>query len=55
MNQANGKKVHIRVYRKPVIRAQVIYKAVGYKMMSYYREKFVFPENGNYNYYNADY
>ena len=45
MNQANGKKVHIRLCSKPVLGAQEIYKAMGYKMRPYHRKKFVFLEN----------
>lgn len=44
MDRSDGKKVHIRLCSKPSQLAQEIYKAMGYKMMPFYRKKFVFPE-----------
>lgn len=44
MDQSDGKKVHIRLCSKPSQLAQEIYKTMGYKMMPFYRKKFVFPE-----------
>jgi hypothetical protein len=45
MKKSDGKKVYMRLCSKPTMEVQKIYEAMGYKMMSFYRKKFVFPES----------
>jgi hypothetical protein len=45
MKKSDGKKVYLRLCSKPTMEVQKIYEAKGYKMMPFYRKKFVFPES----------
>ena len=45
MKKSDGKKVYMRLCSKPTMEVQKIYEAMGYKMMPFYRKKFVFPES----------